>query len=119
MNRYQQYVKRPVSMYEPREGFYNRIQLIIPENRTTTSMYQMAGGGDTDVVGNGKRSDSSLPQSDEVKRRTDCITRCIQELWTVMQDMTIKDEFVRCSDKIRIAVAELSEMFSTVMYNYN
>lgn len=92
-------------MFEPREGPYtNKIQQI-PESRTTTSMYQMAGG---------KRLDPTLPLSEEVKHRTDVVTRRIQELWTAMQDMNVKDAFVPCSERIRVAVAELTAIFPAV-----
>lgn len=102
------FAKRPVSMFEPREGPYtNKIQQI-PESRTTTSMYQMAAAG--------KRLDPTLPLSEEVKHRTDVVTRRIQELWTAMQDLTVKDAFVPCAERIRVAVAELAAIFPTVFH---
>lgn len=99
--------KRPVSMFEPREGPYMKVQQI-PESRTTNSMYQMAAQ---------KRLDPTLPLSEEVKHRTDLVTRRIQELWSAMQDVTLKDAFVPCSERIRVAVAELAAIFPTVILN--
>lgn len=98
--------KRPVSMFEPREGPYMKVQQI-PESRTTNSMYQMAVQ---------KRLDPTLPLSEEVKHRTDLVTRRIQELWSAMQDVTLKDAFVPCSERIRVAVAELAAIFPTVTF---
>lgn len=99
--------KRPVSMFEPREGPYMKVQQI-PESRTTNSMYQMAIQ---------KRLDPTLPLSEEVKHRTDVVTRRIQELWSAMQDATLKDAFVPCSERIRVAVAELAAIFPNVNLN--
>lgn len=103
--------KRPVSMYEPREGLYVNKMQQIPECRTTTSMYQMAEGAKPLHADN---SISRLPRSDEVKYRTESITRRIQELWSVMQEMTVKDAFVPCSERIRVAVADLVTIFPEV-----
>lgn len=94
-------------MFEPREGPYTKVQQI-PESRTTNSMYQMAAQ---------KRLDPTLPLSEEVKHRTDLVTRRIQELWSAMQDVTLKDAFVPCSERIRVAVAELVAIFPTVIFD--
>lgn len=96
-------------MFEPREGPYTKVQQI-PESRTTNSMYQMAVQ---------KRLDPTLPLSEEVKHRTDLVTRRIQELWSAMQDVTLKDAFVPCSERIRVAVAELVAIFPTVILNFS
>lgn len=101
-------------MFEPREGPYTKVQQI-PESRTTNSMYQMAVQ---------KRLDPTLPLSEEVKHRTDLVTRRIQELWSAMQDVTLKDTtlkdaFVPCSERIRVAVAELVAIFPTVILNFS
>ncbi len=95
-------------MFEPREGPYTKVQQI-PESRTTNSMYQMAAQ---------KRLDPTLPLSEEVKHRTDLVTRRIQELWSAMQDATLKEAFVPCSERIRVAVAELVAIFPTVISNF-
>lgn len=100
--------KRPVSMFEPREGPYMKVQQI-PESRTTNSMYQMAIQ---------KHLDPTLPLSEEVKHRTDVVTRRIQELWSAMQDATLKDAFVPCSERIRVAVAELAAIFPNVNFEF-
>lgn len=100
-------------MYEPREGYLNKSQQI-PESRTTNSMYQMADGMRLNVTSNIDASTSLFPRSDEVKHRTEMVTRRIQELWSVMQDMTAKESFVPCAERIRTAVSDLITIFPTV-----
>lgn len=111
----------------------NKMQQI-PESRTTTSMYQMIDGGNkygnagtatssTSSLNGGDGSNTSLPRSDEVKLRTEIVTRCIQELWNVMQDMSAKEVFVPCAERVRAAVANLTAIFPVVkmfhnFYNY-
>jgi G protein-coupled receptor kinase interacting protein 2 len=58
---------------------------------------------------------SLLPPSEEVVRRTDQVTKRIQELWVSMQDLEGRDTFVPCAEKIRAAVAELSAIFPQVV----
>lgn len=85
-------------MYEARE--YTKFQH--PENRSTTSMYTMA---------HRNHGPTTLPLVEEVIRRTDYVTRRIQELWAVMQDSTKKNVYVPHGEHIRVAVAELSAIF--------
>lgn len=110
-------VKRPVSMFEPRDSPYNNHHhnhhhpkvSSIPESRTTSSMYQMA-----DQANNKQQLQSgALPASEEVKHRTDVVTRRIQELWSVVQDQ-VRDAFVPCAERIRVAIEELTAIFPTV-----
>ncbi|KDR18062.1 ARF GTPase-activating protein GIT2 [Zootermopsis nevadensis] len=54
---------------------------------------------------------SVLPLAEEVVRRTDQVTKCIQELWASMQDLEGRDTFIPCAERIRVAVAELSAIF--------
>lgn len=117
--------KRPVSMFEPRDSPYNTHQpkqsthqphqrhgsvkvsasASIPESRTTSSMYQMAAPAQTHQL---------LPAGDEVRVRTDTVTRRIQELWTVVQDHGHRDAYVPCAERIRAAIEELTAIFPTV-----
>lgn len=90
-------LKRPVSMYETRESPYNKLQL--PDSRTATSMYQM------------QNQELSLPLPEEVNRRTDLVTKRIQELWLAMQGNTVNNSYVPCAERIRVAVAELVAIF--------
>lgn len=109
------FAKRPVSMFEPREGIHNAhkaLLLQLPESRTTSSMYQMAD--DAKKV----PRDATLPCAEEVKHRTDVVTRRIQELWTAMQDQA-RDVFVPCAERIRVAIEELTAVFPTVGDNLN
>ena len=52
-------------------------------------------------------------------RRTDQVTKRIQELWVSMQDQgsqgVNRDTFVSCAERIRVAVAELTAIFPKVM----
>lgn len=109
------YSKRPVSMFEARESPNTPKLLQIPESRTTTSMYQMLDGAaasGTAPATNGNYAPA--PRVDEVKYRTEIVTRRIQELWSVMQEMTANDAFVPCAERIRVAVAELTAIFPAV-----
>jgi hypothetical protein len=60
---------------------------------------------------------SVLPLAEEVVRRTDQVTKRIQELWASMQDLEGRDSFVPCAERIRVAVAELSAIFPQVRYS--
>lgn len=93
------FVKRPVSMYEAR-------QTPREENRPpiTQSLYSM-GPSDSNS------SNQSLPLVEEVTKRTELVTRRIQELWFAMQEISKKDAFVPCSERIRVAIAELIAIF--------
>lgn len=91
-------MKRPVSMYETRESPYNKLQL--PDSRSATSMYQM------------QNQELSLPLPEEVKRRTDLVTKRMQELWSAMQQGNLlNNSYIPCAERIRVAVAELVAIF--------
>ncbi|CAD7014714.1 ARF GTPase-activating protein GIT2 [Ceratitis capitata] len=95
-------IKRPASMYERRIA----PSLFKPsvDCRTTTSMYQMA---------------ADKPFSEELKHRTDFVTRRVKELVAIMQDLpSNKDELVPCGERVRSAVMELISIFTTPS-NYN
>jgi G protein-coupled receptor kinase interactor 2 len=94
--------KRPVSMYEARQ---------VPRNEeirppVTQSLYSVASNSSTS-----SSSSVQLPLVEEVTKRTEVVTRRIQELWLAMQDLTKKDPFVPCSERIRIGVADLIAIF--------
>lgn len=105
-------------MYETREGPNATKSQQNHDNRTANSMYQMIDGqthqtdtnNDHTITTNG----NLLPPSDEVKHRTEVVTRRIQELWSVMQEMTANDVFVPGAERIRHAVSELTAIFPTV-----
>lgn len=114
-------------MYETREGPHaSKSNTQSHDNRTANSMYQMndeqtkklasdATGVDhtaSSTTTNG--SSGPLPHSDDVKHRTEVVTRRIQELWSVMQEMTSNDVFVPGAERIRVAVTELTALFPTV-----
>ena len=94
------FAKRPVSMYEAR-------QVPREENRPpiTQSLYSVGSSSSSST------SNQSLPLVEEVTRRTELVTRRIQELWLAMQDLGKRDSFVPCSERIRVGVAELLAIF--------
>nr|CAD7261755.1 unnamed protein product [Timema shepardi] len=53
----------------------------------------------------------SSPVPEEVVRRTDQVTKRIQELWASMQEPNRRDAFVPCAEKIKEAVTELTAIF--------
>lgn len=102
-------------MFEAREGLGTTKAPQPIDSRTTTSMYQIIEGQKyVNGNANGTSSSASLPSSEDVKFRTDVVTRRIQELWTSMQEMSSNDAFVPCADRIRVAVAELVSIFPVV-----
>ncbi|XP_046679694.1 ARF GTPase-activating protein GIT2-like isoform X2 [Homalodisca vitripennis] len=53
-----------------------------------------------------------MPQSEEVVRRTDQVTKRIQELWATMQSPGHQTRIRPvCAERIRVAVAELTAIF--------
>lgn len=92
--------KRPVSMYEARQA--PREEKFGPP--VTQSLYSMASNSSGS-------SNASLPLVEEVTKRTEVVTKRIQELWLAMQDITKKDTFVPCSERIRIGVSDLIAIF--------
>ncbi|GAB0096164.1 ARF GTPase-activating protein GIT2 [Sergentomyia squamirostris] len=104
----QNFPKRPVSMFEPRENNYGK-KNASGDSRSATSMYHMTRLN---------QSDSTIfPTSDEVICRTDAITRRIQDLVGAMQDLTKKNAFVPCSERIHAAVMDLVVIFPTSVDN--
>jgi len=93
--------KRPVSMYEARQVPRDDIRPPV-----TQSLYSMASNSSGSSTSN-----TSLPLVEEVTRRTETVTRRIQELWLAMQDLAMKEKFVPCSERIRIGVSDLIAIF--------
>ena len=95
-NSQQSTIKRPASMYE------RRLQSNITKNnadaRNTTSMYQMA-------------ADKSF--TEEVNQKTDIVTHRLKELIHSMQDPNNRENLVPCAERIRAAVLELINVFTT------
>lgn len=118
--------KRSVSMFETRDGSYPLKPIQNNENRSANSMYQMVDGqlqpnernkpDDIRSPVNGTLPPNILPRSEDVKYRTEIVTRRIQELWSVMQEMTSSDVFVPGAEKVAVAVADLTALFSMVIW---
>ncbi|XP_014214077.1 ARF GTPase-activating protein GIT1 [Copidosoma floridanum] len=98
--------QRPASMYETREGlrkppsFMNQAKREVeglPRPCTTQGLWECGA--------------ANLPPSEEVNKRTEQVTRRIQELWMAMQNPTHREAFVPCAERIRVAVAELATIF--------
>ncbi|XP_033610986.1 ARF GTPase-activating protein GIT2 isoform X2 [Cryptotermes secundus] len=73
----------------------------------TQSLYRCSSPNQ-DVI---TSTSSVLPLAEEVVRRTDQVTKRIQELWASMQDLEGRDSFVPCAERITVAVAELTAIF--------
>ncbi|XP_003707270.1 ARF GTPase-activating protein GIT1 [Megachile rotundata] len=100
--------QRPASMYETREGLRK-------PTSWSTSICQSKRDPET-ISRNNTQSlwecgAPTLPPSEEVTRRTEQVTRRIQELWMAMQDPKQREAFVPCAERIRVAVAELTAIF--------
>ncbi|GLH03996.1 ARF GTPase-activating protein GIT2 [Gryllus bimaculatus] len=132
--------QRPASMYEPREGLLHRSSnlhcvssggnIATKWDKTkkdgnaseydspsslvrpvmTQSMYQ-GSNSNAEALSRGCNSSAGMPLSEEVVRRTDQVTKRIQELWASMQELDRRDAFVPCAERIRVAVAELTAIF--------
>ncbi|XP_020286326.1 ARF GTPase-activating protein GIT1 isoform X2 [Pseudomyrmex gracilis] len=100
--------QRPASMYETREGLRKPAPW-------STNICQTKR--DTDALSRNNTQSLwecgalNLPPSEEVNRRTEQVTRRIQELWMAMQDPSQREAFVPCAERIRVAVAELTAIF--------
>lgn len=91
-------------MYEARQAPKNE------ESRppVTQSLYSVASNSTTS-----SSSSLQLPLVEEVTKRTEIVTRRIQELWLAMQDLSKKEPFVPCAERIRIGVSDLIAIFPT------
>ncbi|XP_064552157.1 ARF GTPase-activating protein Git [Drosophila montana] len=96
-------IKRPASMYERRLA--NNLAKGNNDVRNTTSMYQMAGDG--------------KPFGEEVKLRSDLVTRCLKELIQAMHPATEADKqsIAPHGERIRSAVTELIALYANLPPN--
>ena len=62
------------------------------------------------VLGGGSGNSDNLPSQEEVVRRTEAITRCIQELLISAKDEKF-DAFIPCSERIVRAVTDMVSLF--------
>lgn len=114
---------RSVSMFETRDGSNTLKPTQIHENRSTNSMYQMIDGHPLNERNKSDEARSSvngtalpniLPRTEDVKYHTEIVTRRIQELWSVMQERTSAAVFIPGAEKVALAVADLTALFSMV-----
>ncbi|XP_075168495.1 ARF GTPase-activating protein GIT1 [Haematobia irritans] len=98
-NSQQSTIKRPASMYERR--LQSNVNKTAADSRNTTSMYQMAGGENTKSF------------TEEVNQKADIVTHRLKELIHSMQDPNNKETLIPCAERIRAAVLELINVFTT------
>ncbi len=89
-------------MYEARQ--ISKSEEVRPP--VTQSLYSVASNSSTS-----SSTSTQLPQVEDVTKRTEIVTRRIQELWLAMQDLSKKDSFVSCSERIRVGVTDLIAIF--------
>ncbi|XP_022226846.2 ARF GTPase-activating protein GIT2 [Drosophila obscura] len=96
-------IKRPASMYERRLAPH--VAKTHTDVRNTTSMYQMAGEG--------------KPFGEEVKLRSDLVTRCLKELILAMQPVPEdqKQSIAPHGELIRSAVTDLIALYANLPQN--
>ncbi|XP_017054124.1 ARF GTPase-activating protein Git [Drosophila ficusphila] len=96
-------IKRPASMYERR--LVPNVAKGHTDIRNTTSMYQMAGDG--------------KPFGEEVKVRSDLVTRCLKELIRAMQPVPEdqKQSIAPHGELIRNAVTDLIALYANLPPN--
>ncbi|XP_073813138.1 ARF GTPase-activating protein GIT1 [Musca autumnalis] len=99
-NSQQSTIKRPASMYERR--LQTNVSKASADSRNTTSMYQMAGI-DT----------ANKNFTEEVNQKADIVTHRLKELIHSMQDPNNKETLIPCAERIRAAVLELINVFTT------
>lgn len=94
-------IKRPASMYERR--LVPTVAKGQTDVRNTTSMYQMAGDG--------------KPFGEEVKVRSDLVTRCLKELIRAMQPVPEdqKQSIAPHGELIRSAVTDLIALYANLV----
>ncbi|XP_076665674.1 ARF GTPase-activating protein GIT1 isoform X2 [Andrena cerasifolii] len=100
--------QRPASMYETREGLRKPSSWSTTIGQTKRDPEAMSR---TNTQSLWECGAPNLPPSEEVIRRTEQVTRRIQELWMAMQDPKQREAFVPCAERIRVAVAELTAIF--------
>ena len=79
----------------------------LPQHPPSYEYAVIGGGGSGGVTG---ISDNNLPSQEEVVRRTEAITRCIQELLISAKDEKF-DAFIPCSERIVRAVTDMVSLF--------
>ncbi|ALC40620.1 Git [Drosophila busckii] len=96
-------IKRPASMYERRLA--NNAAKATSDMRNTTSMYQVAGNGS--------------PFGEEVKLRSDMVTRCLKDLIKAMHPATEaeKESIAPHGERIRSAVTDLIALYVNLPAN--
>ncbi|XP_042886218.1 ARF GTPase-activating protein GIT2-like isoform X4 [Penaeus japonicus] len=120
--------QRPFSMFEQRQGLPGSVGASHHMDQTRTTSYQlntMRGSGEYDNTRTGSPSleptettplnptYTSLPTQEEVVRKTEVITKRIQELLISAQEGR-QDSFVPCADQIHSAVLDMDSIFPKV-----
>uniref|UniRef100_A0A336LJS8 CSON008456 protein n=1 Tax=Culicoides sonorensis TaxID=179676 RepID=A0A336LJS8_CULSO len=102
--------RRPVSMYEARQ---------VPKEESPVPASQSFHHTTSSTQNSPSTSAKLMPLFIDVQKRTDIITRRIQELWKEIQDQMpdFKNQtvFVPCAEKIHLAIMDLNTIFPTVI----
>eukprot|EP00096_Caligus_rogercresseyi_P012848 TRINITY_DN5514_c0_g1_i1.p1 TRINITY_DN5514_c0_g1~~TRINITY_DN5514_c0_g1_i1.p1 ORF type:complete len:725 (+),score=241.13 TRINITY_DN5514_c0_g1_i1:39-2213(+) len=111
-SKYEDTSVRSLSMYESRSGTYLRGN---NNNAATTTTNNNSGPHNYNNYYEESSSgpyalDGVLPSQEEVVRRTEAITRCIQELLITAKDEKF-DAFIPCSERIVRAVTDMVVLF--------
>lgn len=114
-------VARPFSMFEPRQGLPNVTAPCHPLDHSRTSTYSGRGSGEYDNTRT--RSPSlevsestplsasyGLPTQEEVVKKTEVITKKIQELLISAQEGR-QEAFMPCAEQIHAAVLDMDSIF--------
>lgn len=114
--------QRPVSMYEPRTqlqvgqistGSYSNLSSADPEVIFIAPFIGLPIIADDKFALQLWRLDATsalMPAPEDVKDRTDTVTKRIQELWAAMVDNR-RELFLPCAVRIRAAVGDLTAIF--------
>ncbi|KAL7286050.1 hypothetical protein TKK_0019658 [Trichogramma kaykai] len=103
--------QRPASMYETREGLRKPPIYSNQPASLTSQTIRESDGSSSPSMRQSPWEAPNLPASEEVTRRTEHVTKRIQELWMAMQDPGRREAFVPCAERIRVAVSELVAIF--------
>lgn len=100
--------QRPASMYETRDRDWQSKSRDDPSRNATQSLYQCPKASSV----SGVNSNGGQQLVEEINKRTNQVTRRIQELWACIQNSEYKTDAVPCAERIRVAVAELTAVIT-------
>jgi G protein-coupled receptor kinase interactor 2 len=95
---------------------YEARQVPKDENRppVTQSLYSVTSASSSTVSNSNQQT---MPLVEEVTKRTEVVTRRIQELWIAMQDLSKRESLGPCAERIRESVIDLIAIFPSSLTN--